>query len=160
MNFWMVAAAIGVMLLVYALWVRDWLKNKPWAKGFFARIEPIEIALYKKSATILVARLKMLTGLLLTYLTLIGGLDLAPLMPLVPAQYQDAVHVAVNMLPLVLTLIGMADERLRNKTTSPVALVAATEEEKSRPDVAEVIAAADAAKTEAVAVLTQAKEAA
>jgi hypothetical protein len=104
---------LSVVLTWYILWGREWLKSKSWAAGFFSWIEPIEIALFKKSPTILFARLKMLTGLILMALTQLGTIDLTPIMPFVPEQYQGIVHVAFNLLPLVISVMGVMDEKLR-----------------------------------------------
>lgn len=149
-------AVITGLLLWYALAGRAWLKAKPWAQGFFAFVEPIEILLFRKSETILFARIKMVTGLLLTALTQIGQIDLSPIMPFVPDAYEPYVRVAVNFLPMVISLVGWADEILRKDTTKPLELVAVAEKDIS-PEVAQVIAAADEKKAEAVAVVTEAK---
>lgn len=140
------------LLLWYTIWGRAWLKTKPWAKGFFDWIEPIEIRLYKKSETILLARLKVATGVLLTVLTYLGTIDLTPLMPFVPDKYEGVLRAVFNLLPLTISLLGLADEKLRNQTTLPVELVAVSEA-KASPRVKEAIALADATKTEAVQVV-------
>lgn len=147
-----VLAVITAVILWYALQGRDWLKTKPWAQGFFAFVEPIEIKLFKKSQTILFARLKILSGIVLTMLTQIGTIDLTPLMPFVPDKYEGAVRVAFNLLPLVITAIGWMDESLRNKTTKPLELVAVPEAKLS-PEASQAIAAAEMAKAEAVAAM-------
>src|SRR6266576_5965272 len=88
---------IGLITGWYAVKGRSWLKTKPWASGFFSAIEPWEIFLYKKSETILWARFKMLVGSLLTILTVLGEIDLTPVMPLVPEQYQFWLTAAFKM---------------------------------------------------------------
>ena len=136
-------------LIWYALSGRTWLKSKSWAQGFFAWIEPIEIVLYKKSETILLARAKMFFGVLLSVLTFLGTIDLTPIMPFVPDQYEVYVRAAFNLIPLSITLLGLVDEKLRNQTTTPIEIVAAPE--KNLPSqVKEAIAMADATKAEAV----------
>lgn len=153
-------ALLVAVLLVYALWVRDWLKNQTFAQPFFAWIEPIEIALFKKSPTILFARLKVVTGLMLTYMTSIGDIDLTPFMPFVPEKYQGLVNGAINLLPLVISVVGWLDEYMRKKTTLPIELVAVPEKVKAEnPEVAEVIKVAETAKTEAVQVVAETKAA-
>jgi hypothetical protein len=160
MTFLIVLAVITGLLLWYALKGRAWLKSKPWAAGFFAWIEPAEILLFKKSETLLFARLKMLTGLLLTVLTQIGTINLTPFMPFVPEKWQKYVDAAVNALPMVISLMGWADERLRNTTTKPIELVAVPDKVAAgNTKVAEAVAMADATKAEAVAVVVQAKAA-
>lgn len=151
-------AVLGVVLLWYVLGGRAWLKSKPWAAGFFAAVEPIEIVLYRKSETILWARLKMLIGAVLTVLTLLGAIDLTPIMPFVPEAYREHAQALINLLPMLITLVGMADERLRNATTKPLELVAVPDQVvAANPVVAGAIAAADASKAEAVAVAVEAK---
>lgn len=144
------------LVLTYALWGRAWLKSKPWSERFFTAIEPYELFLFKKSETILVARLKMLTGALLTLQTQVGSIDLTPIMPFVPEKYQPYVNFAINLAPLVLSAIGFMDEKLRNETTKPIELVAV--QERAMPQaVADAIAVADYAKASAVATVTDAK---
>jgi hypothetical protein len=158
MKMLIISIAIVALLTWYALWGRDWLKSKSWAQGFFAWIEPIEIRLFKKSQTILFARLKIVSGLVLMGLSQAGEINLTPFMPFVPEQYQAYVNIAVNCLPLLLSLMGWIDEQLRNKTTAPLELVAIAEKDQT-PVVKEAIAMADATKTEAVAAVAEAKAA-
>jgi hypothetical protein len=142
---------IGIILW-YALQGRDWLKSKPWAQGFFELVEPVEIFIYKKSETILVARSLQFLGAILTLLTWVGSIDITPIMPLVPEKYQPYVHAGMSFLPLVLNGLGAIVERLRNKTTKPIELVAVPDKVVAEtPKIAEAIATADAAKVEAVA---------
>lgn len=152
-----ILAALAAALLIYAVWGRPWLKSKPWAAGFFAAIEPLELALWKKSETILFARLKMAIGAVLMCLAWMGDIDLTPIMPLVPAQYQAYVHTFVNMLPLLITVVGWMDEQLRKTTTKPLEVVALPDALPA--DVADAVAKAEAAKFEAVAVAVEAKQA-
>lgn len=149
---------VSALLLLYAIWGRAWLKSKSWAQGFFAWVEPIEIVLFKKSETILFARLLSGLGGLLTILSQFGEIDLTPFMPFVPEKYQPFVNVAVNCLPLLISAIGWMVEKLRNATTKPIELVAVAEKDIT-PAVADAIVAADAAKVEAVAVVAEAKAA-
>jgi hypothetical protein len=149
---------LSLLLTWYALCGRAWLKAKTWAKPFFDWIEPIEVVLYKKSETILFARMKMATGLLLSVLTSMGEIDLTPIMPFVPEKYQGWLHAAFNLAPLMLSVVGWMDERLRNRTTKPVEIVAIPDA-KLTPEAARAIDAADAAKDQAVAAVEQAKAA-
>jgi hypothetical protein len=148
-----ILSLITALLLWYALQGRDWLKSKSWAQGFFARVEPIEILLFKKSETILVARLLQGLGAILTLLQYFNGADLTPILPLVPLKYQFYLTTAVNCVPLLLNVIGAIIERLRNKTTKPIELVAVPDKVVAEsPELQDVIAKADDAKVEAVAV--------
>lgn len=145
--------AFALVLLWYAIWGRAWFKRQPWAQGFFAAVEPVEIFLFKKSETILFARLLSGLGAVLTFLTQFGEIDLSPFMPFVPEKYQPFVNVAVNCLPLLITAIGWMVEKLRNATTKPLELVAVPDKVVAgNPRVAEAVAMADATKAEAVAV--------
>lgn len=153
-------SALAAVLTWYALWGRDWFKNKPWAAWVFDWIEPFEIALYKKSETILFARLKMLSGVILMALTQIGTIDLTPIMPFVPDAYEPYVRVAFNLLPLVLTLMGVIDEKLRNATTKPIELVAVADKVVAESEKLTVaVEMADAAKDVAVQAVAETKAA-
>jgi hypothetical protein len=143
-----VASAI-LFVMIYVLWLRAWLKQKSWAQGFFSFIEPVEIALWSKSETILWARAKQIVGLLLTALTTLGAIDLTPLMPFVPDQYESAVRLAFNLLPLLLTVMGSVDVKLRQDTTKPLEVVALPEDVS--PKVAAAIKKAKVASAAAVA---------
>lgn len=151
-------SALAAVLTWYALWGRDWLKNKPWAQPFFAWIEPYEIFLFKKSETILFARLLSGLGAVLTFLTQFGEIDLTPFMPFVPEKYQTFVNVAVNCLPLLITAVGWMVEKLRNATTKPIELVAVAEKDIT-PAVATAIVVAEVAKADAVTAVADAKAA-
>jgi hypothetical protein len=155
-----VVIIFSALIALYAIWGRDWLKTKPWAAGFFAWVEPIEIALFKKSETILFARLKIVTGALLAFLSSIGAIDLTPIMPFVPDKYAPWVHASVNLLPLLISALGALDEYLRNRTTKPLELVAVPEKTiAENPKIAEAITVAAEAKAEAVAVVAEQKAA-
>lgn len=153
-----VLAVITGALLWYALQGRDWLKSKPWAQGFFEWVEPFEILVFKKSQTILVAR--MLTGLgaILTFLTQIGSIDVTPILPLVPEKYATLVQIGFGCLPLLISGLGFIVERLRNTTTKPLELVAVPDKVVAEsPKLTEAVAMADATKAEAVQAVVEAK---
>ncbi|MBV5268990.1 MAG: hypothetical protein JZU55_02565 [Afipia sp.] len=154
----LVLAVITGLLLWYALQGREWLKSKPWAQGFFAWVEPIEILLFKKSETILFARLKIVVGAVLTLLTQIGSIDLTPLMPFVPEKYQPYVNFAINLVPLAISLMGYFDEKLRYTSTKPIELVEVAEKNIT-PEVADAMVTADVAKVDAVAAVEASKAA-
>lgn len=158
----MMLLIVGFVLIaivaLYAIWGRKWLKAKtwPWSKRFFETTEPIEILLWKKSETILWARLKVLVGLLLAVLTSLGTIDLAPIMPLVPDQWEPALKAAFNLLPLIITVVGFIDEKLRNGTTKPLELVAVPDNPPI--EVARAVAQAESAKQTAVATVAAEKQ--
>lgn len=148
MWMWFLVAVL-VSVLAYVLF-RPWLKAQSWAAGFFAWIEPIEIALYKKSETILFARLKVLTGLLLTLLTSLGTVDLTAVVPIIPEKHRPWVQALMSLMPLAISAIGVMDERLRNTTTKPLELVALPENKPLPLAVEMAVQVADQAKVEAV----------
>jgi hypothetical protein len=158
MKILIVLAVITGLLLVYALKGRDWLKRQPFAQGFFAWVEPIEIALFRKSETVLFARTLQALGGVLSALTWLGSIDVTPILPLFPEQHQGLARAFFSFLPLVLNGLGAIVEWLRNRTTKPIELVAIAETEIT-PVVANAILAADMAKVEAVAVVAEAKAA-
>lgn len=116
--------ALAALIALYAVWLRPLMRKTTWGVAFLDYVEPIERVLWWKSETILWARLKIVSGLLLTLLTQLGTLDITPLMPLVPEAYQGVIKVLWNMLPLVVTAMGWIDERLRKDTTKPLEIVA------------------------------------
>lgn len=152
MKMFIIFTVIVVLIALYALVGRAWLKRQGWAAGFFAAIEPIEIALWSKSETILWARLKMLVGVLLTIATQAGAIDITKLLPLIPDQYDNSVIIAFNMLPMTISLLGMIDEKLRRDTTKPLEVTALPD--ILPPKAAAIVAQAEAAKADAVAVAT------
>lgn len=141
---------IVLVLVIYAVFIRKRLRKSenPWVKWWFALIEPIERRLYLKSESILMARLLMFVGALSTFLTQIGSIDITPLMPLVPDEWEPTLKVVWNMLPMVVTMLGWMQEQLRKDTTKPIEVVALPEAAKADPVVAEVVAKVE----EAVAV--------
>lgn len=161
---------LGVLLVLagvialYALVLRPWLKNKVWAQGFFAKIDALELALFKKSETVLVGRLLWVgSGLVTLYdaaSVFMRSLDLTP----VTTRVFDALHVPQDLrgvaLSAFVTAIGFVMVYLRKQVTKPIELVAVSDKDVAEnPRVAEAIAMADATKTEAVNVVADAKAA-
>lgn len=157
MKVLVVLAIVTALLLWYALQGRAWLKAKPWTEAFFAVIEPAEIFLFKKSETILFARMLSGLGVVLTFLTQIGSIDITPLLPFVPSKYAVVVQGAYSCMPLIISFLGVIVEWLRNRTTKPIELIAIPDKiVAGNPEVARVVAEADDSKNVAVAVGTQA----
>lgn len=149
---WLIGlAVITAFVAVFVVFIRPGMRNNPRFRSFFEWIEPMEIALWKKSETILWARLKMVIGVLLTTLTQLGSIDITPLLPIIPDNYEPYVIVVWNLLPMTISVVGFVDERLRYDTTKPVELVAIPE--NAPHDVKVAAAQADSAKVEAVAVV-------
>lgn len=160
--FAMIFIDIIVVLVVYAVWGRQWLKQEPFAQPFFNWIEPFETEMFKKSETILLGRLLWVGGLFVTFYDSIAmfasSLDLTP----ITTRIGDVLHIPDDMRGLAATAfivaIGRAVTWLRTRTTAPLELVALPDKiVAENPKVAEAVAMADSTKTEAVAVVAQAK---
>jgi hypothetical protein len=152
---------LTVALTSYALFLREWIRVKrdtgvPWAVRWFSFWEPIEIYLWRKSETILFARLKIFVGTLLTFLTQMQYIDLSPVMPFFPEKHRPLAEFIFNCIPLVITVLGLMDEKLRRETTKPLDLVAIREEDVP-PEVRAAIIAAEQAKKQAVQEVQTAK---
>jgi hypothetical protein len=148
---WIIVAVL-VSTLIYVM-IRPWLKAQPWAAPFFKWMEPIEIALYKKSETILFARLKMLTGVLLTLLTTLGTIDISAVLPFLPEKHRGIVQAIISFTPMLISVVGLMDERLRSTTTKPLELVALPENKPLPLAVEMAVQVADQAKVEAINVV-------
>jgi len=159
-TFLLVLALITALGFLYALVGRKWLKTKPWAQGFFSAIEPIEIALFKKSETVLVGRLVWFGGLVVTaydgFLAYFSSLNFAPL----TTRIMDFLHIPPDMrgftLSAFVTALGLAIVRLRKTTTKPLELVAVADAAVT-PAAALAMDRAETAKDNAVAAVTEVK---
>jgi hypothetical protein len=158
--FLLVLALIVALAFLYALVLRPWLKKQAWAEGFFTAIEPVEIALFKKSETILVGRLLWVGGLLVTFYDalamFIHGLDITPL----TTRIFDWLQIPSDMRNLTATafigFIGLLINRLRKTTTKPLELVAVPDSQVT-PAAAQAMARAETAKDKAVEAVAEAK---
>jgi hypothetical protein len=148
------------LVMAYALAIRPWLKNQAWAQRFFAWIEPAELALFKKSETVLMGRLLSIGGAIVTaydgFMAYFSGLSWTPL----TTRAMDFLSIPADMRPLAMSAavsgIGVAIVSLRKRTTKPLALVAVPEA-SIPPAAAQAMAAADIAKDQAVAAVAEAK---
>lgn len=147
---WSIVAVLVLVVLAYVLGGRKWLKSKPWAQNFFAKIEPIEIMLWKKSETILWARMQQVGGACMLFLHLIGVADLTPFVGFLPPKYQPWLSAAPAM---AISLNGLICEIQRRDTTKPLALVALPDNNVPLK-VQEAVAAAEVTKNEAVVLAT------
>ncbi|WNV09942.1 hypothetical protein [Tardiphaga sp. 709] len=163
MTYFLLALAlIGAVLLVYAMWLRPWLKTKTWAQGFFAWIEPFEVAVFKKSETMLVSRLLELGSLI------VGGYDSIAIfatsydMTPITTRLFDLLHVAPDLRGVAMAGFVFALARimsfLRKRTTKPLEVVAVASKDVT-PAVAQALVAAEVSKDEAVAAVNDAKAA-
>lgn len=154
MNVFLIVVTLIIVAAVwYALKGREWLKTKPWAQGFFALVEPLEIALYKKSETLLVGR-GLWAGSLI-----VGAYDSVAMfftsLDITPITNRLLSHIPDDLRPLAVTAafaaIGLAIGRLRKKITMPLEVVAAPS--TVSPAAAAVVQAAADANAQAVAVV-------
>jgi len=157
---WGILVAIVVLLALYALVLRPWLKKQAWAQGFFASVDGIESTLFKKSETILVGRLLWVGGLLVTFYdglaTFVHSLDITPL----TTRIFDWLQIPPDMRNLSATafigIVGLLINRLRKTTTKPLEVVALPQAQVT-PAAAQAIAQADAANQQAVQAVAEAK---
>jgi hypothetical protein len=156
--FILMLALIVALAFLYALVLRKWLKTQPWAQGFFSAIEPIEIALFQKSETILMGRLLWVGGLFVTFYdavaTFVHTLDITPL----TTRIFDWLQIPPDMRNLTATaaigIIGLFINRLRKTTTKPLELVAVPDAQVT-PAAATAMAKAETAKDQAVAAVAK-----
>lgn len=159
-TFLLVLALIVALAFIYALVLRPWLKKQSWAQGFFAKVDTVESALFKKSETILVGRLLWVGGLFVTFYdglaTFVHSLDITPL----TTRIFDWLQIPPDMRNLSATalvgIIGLMINRLRARTTKPLELVAIPDAKVTRA-AAVAMAQADIAKDEAVQAVAEVK---
>jgi hypothetical protein len=153
------AIVVGLAFL-YALVLRPWLKKQAWAQSFFAWIDPIELALFKKSETILVGRLLWIGGLFVTFYdaaaTFVHSLDLTPLTTRVFDWLQIPPDMRSLSMSAFIGILGLLINRLRKTTTKPLELVAVPDA-KLPPAAAQAVAQAEIAKEAAVQAIAEAK---
>lgn len=163
-----VTAFIGVIvfivgaLMLYALVIRPWLKKQAWAQAWFAWVEPLELALFKKSETVLAGRLVWIGGLIVSAYDAVSvfasSLDLTPL----TTRMFDLLHIPPDLRGLTASAavmgLGLAMVKLRKNTTKPLELVAVPEA-KIEPSTQAALADAEAAKNQALAAVASDKAA-
>jgi hypothetical protein len=157
-----VLATFLAIMVSYAMFGRSWLKRQSWAASFFALIEPIEIALFQKSETILVGRLIWAGGLLVTLhdsiAIFLSSLDLTP----ITTRLFDFLHTPPDMRGLAATMfitaVGYLISWLRKRTTKPLEVVAVASKDVT-PAVAQALITAEVTKQVAFDAVTDAKAA-
>lgn len=154
MYFLISFGVIILLLLNYCLWFREWLKSRPWpwSQRYFLWIEPIEIALWKKSETILWARTQMLFGVLLQGMELLQLLNTPELLAFLPEQWS-------RWVSLLFIVNGLVQEVLRRYTATPLPIVEMPTVGNT-PAVNAAIANLEIAKAKAVAAVETQKAAA
>lgn len=157
MTILIVLLAVTLLVLFWVLHGRAWLKARPWgwSQRLFAWIDPIEIALWRKSETILFARFKVLIGVVLTLLTNLGQLDLSPLVAVFPERHQGIARMFITFIPLTITMLGMVDEFLRRSTTKPLEVVAVPD--AAPHQIKEAVREVEKTNREAVEIVKEAK---
>lgn len=147
---------LTALMLIWVVWGRAWLKSQSWGWSirFFAAIEPIEIALWSKSETVLWSRFLAFLMALSGFLTWLGSIDVTPLYVLLPEKY----HPWLTVLPFVTVgLLGIVNEILRRQTTKPLEIVAVPDD--APIELVAAIAEAEVAKDNAVAEIKAEKQA-
>lgn len=148
-----IIAIIVGLLVLYAAVGRKWLKKQTWTVTFFSWIEPIEIRLWRKSETILMSRLMSIGSAVLTVHDSIAvfasSLDWTPVTGRILAAVPPDLRTLV--VSGALAVFGYGIEHLRKATTKPLELVELPE--VMEPKVAAAVAAAEASKEKAVAVV-------
>ncbi len=153
MKFIIILALILAAIVWYAMNGRAWLKTQTWAHGFLSWIEPAEIALYKKSETLLVGRLMWFASGIVTLNDALAVM--APSLDWTPITTRLLGPVPEDLRGIVVTIglgsIGLLIGWLRKRTAKPIELVAAP----TTPATVAVEAKVEQANAEAVAVATQ-----
>lgn len=127
----MIVAIILIALVLAIVWYamrgRAWLKTKPWMARFFAFVEPIETALYRKSETLLISRLMWVGSALVTFNDAVAvmapSLDWTPITSRLLSGLPEDMRGFV--MSGVLMLIGLLIGWLRKRTSKPIEVVAA-----------------------------------
>lgn len=140
----------------YVLKGRTWLKSKPWMQWLYtSRVgEWTEINLFSKSESVLWGRFLQFVGYGCTLILQFGDVDLTPLALVLPEGLQWVPPVA----PIVISVAGHIQVKLRKDTRTPLEIVALPEAEKQKPEVAAAIESLDKAKVEAAVAVAIVKE--
>lgn len=151
---WLVGlTVITVLIALYVVAIRPWMRTTAWGAAFLDKIEPFERIVYKNSESILWARFLQLLGVLLTLLTSLGSINLEPVKPFLP----DYLQWLPTAMPLIVSFAGVVQEMLRRDTTKPLEIVAMRTD--APPEVKFAAAQAAAANAQAVAKVEEAKAA-
>jgi hypothetical protein len=111
-------AVITVLIALYVIKGRPWLKTTSWGKAFLDKIEPMERRLWWNSETMLWSRFKVFLG---TALTTLVAVDWNSVSPLVPEKYRPYL---LALPTIFIQLDGLIGERLRKTTSQPLEVVA------------------------------------
>lgn len=111
-------AVITVLLALYVVWLRPWMRNTTWGKNLLGYIEPMERLLWWKSESLLWSRFKVFLG---TALTVLVGIDWNSVSPIFPEKYRPFL---VALPTLFVALDGLMGEPLRRDISKPLEIVA------------------------------------
>jgi hypothetical protein len=158
MTWLFVLLPFALLILWYILSGREYLKKQAWAQGFFRAVEPIEIALFQKSETILAGRLIWATSAIVAahdaVAAFAGTLNWTPVTNrLLASVPEDLRGLIIAVIPFGL---GLLINWLRKRTTKPLEVVAVPQSAIT-PAVAEKMAVAEEAKHEVVAAIKNAE---
>jgi hypothetical protein len=154
MKLWIVAALV-ILVALYVIGGRKWLKSKPWMKWFYKLplVQWVELTFFKKSESILWGRFLQVLGYGLTFVAGLGGIDLTPMALVLP----ENLRWLVSLFPMVIALAGHIQVQLRMETTMPIEQVALPD--NVPPQVAEAAAVATRANEQVTATIVEAKQA-
>lgn len=140
---WLIALAVlTAFAAVYATIIRPMTRDAPWAKGFYGHpvVQWIELKFWGRSETLFWARYQQFLGAVLIATGYLGGIDYSIFAPVVP----DSVVLWLPLIPVILNFFGSIAEAQRRDTSEPLEEVALPD--VVRPEVAEAVAVARAAK--------------
>ena len=153
---WTLAVMVPLMVW-YVLWGRSWLKSKPGMQWLYKSTvgEWTEVNLFSKSESVLWGRTLQFIGYVLTAIAGLGGIDLTPIALVLPERLRWIVPV----MPLVISVAGHIQVKLRKDTTLPLEVVALPGAAMT-PAVTTAVHNLETVKVEAVAVVAAEAEAA
>lgn len=109
---------ITVLLALYVVWLRPWMRTNAGGQTLLAKIEPMERMLWWKSESLLWSRFKVFLG---TALTVLVGIDWNSVSPIFPEKYRP---ILVALPTLFVALDGLMGEPLRRDISKPLEIVA------------------------------------
>jgi hypothetical protein len=124
-----------------------------WSQGFFDKIESFERNVYLKSESILWARTLTGVGVLVEFLIQVGQFDISPFIVFIPPDYQVYATVFIHVAPIVVSVLGVIQERLRRDVTKPLTVVAMAD--SAPPEAHAAAADAEAVMKDTVNIIEQ-----
>src|SRR5687767_601348 len=90
-------AVLTALVALFVVVIRPWMRKQPWAQPFFDKIEPIELALYRKSETLLWSRWQAFLAFIMVALPAIGAFDVTPFLIFFPERLRPFIAVAPSV---------------------------------------------------------------